>query len=109
MGAAKRKSKLVSHEERNQMTTGAAVARQKTARERVLVEFPPALLRQTEEAASQLLIDRSKFIRAAVEEKVAKMLRDRFEQELAAAYAANAEFDLQLCEEFKHVDGEQVR
>lgn len=105
--ATKHKLKPVSREESKKMTTGAAVVRQKVVRERVLVEFPPSLLRQTEEAAAQLLTDRSKFIRAAVEEKVAKMQREKFEKELAAAYAANAEFDLKFCDEFKHVDGEQ--
>ena len=101
----KRKSKSANHKETKDLSAASA-ARQKTARERVLVEFPPSLLRQAEEAAAQLLVDRSKFIRAAVEEKVANMRREKFEQELAAAYAANAEFDLKQCDEFKHVDGE---
>jgi hypothetical protein len=108
VSTAKRRKKNVKEEKEN-MSTGVAVARQRSAahaKERVLVEFPVLLLKRTEEAASQLATDRSKFIRAAVEEKVANMQRQRLEEELAAAYAANSQFDLKLSADFKHVDGE---
>lgn len=92
-------------------TAGPSISRGKTApaKERVLVEFPLPLLRRTEAAAAQLALDRSKFIRAAVEEKVWNMEREKIEEELATAYAANSEFDLKVCGEFKHADGEQAR
>jgi hypothetical protein len=90
---------------------GTILVRQKNppAKERVLVEFPLPLLKKAEAAAAQLALDRSKFIRAAVEEKISNMEKTQFDQELAAAYTANAEFDVKICDEFKYVDGEQSR
>ncbi len=73
---------------------------------RVHVEFPEHLLVETEEAASSLATTRSDFIRAAVERYLESLKRQRLEQDLAAAYTANAELDLQICREFEHVDAE---
>jgi predicted DNA-binding protein len=75
-------------------------------KERVLIEFPSSLLRRTEEAARKLDKNRSELIRAAVEQYLNEMETAKFEQELAASYAANADRNRALAEEFKHVDRE---
>jgi len=78
----------------------------RAARERVLIEFPANLLERTDRAAAALEKNRSELIRAAVEQLLDGMERKKFEAELAAAYAANARTNLDLAEEFAHVDRE---
>ena len=75
-------------------------------KERVLVEFPENLLRRADEAARKLDKNRSELIRTAVEQLLEEMETKRFEQELAAAYTANAPMSLEILEEFVHVDSE---
>ena len=76
------------------------------SRNRILIEFPEALLQRADEAARALDKNRSELIRDAVVEKLDALEMRRFEAELAAAYAANAERNLALAEEFSHVDAE---
>jgi metal-responsive CopG/Arc/MetJ family transcriptional regulator len=76
------------------------------ATRRVHVEFPERLLAETEKAASSLATTRSSFIRAAVERYIESLRQRRMEQDLAAAYSANAELDREICREFEHVDAE---
>jgi uncharacterized protein (DUF433 family) len=45
-------------------------------------------------------------IRTAVEQLLEEMEKKRFEQELAAAYTANAPMSREIMEEFVHVDSE---
>lgn len=88
----------------------AAVASPKhssrTARERVLVEFPASLLQRADSAAIEMDKSRSELIRTAVEELLDARERTKFEMELAEAYAANAKMNLDLVNEFAHVDKE---
>ena len=78
----------------------------RTRKERILVEFPEALLRRADEAARKLDKNRSELIRTAVEQLIDEMEKKRIEQELAAAYTANAPTSLEIMEEFVHVDRE---
>jgi predicted transcriptional regulator len=75
-------------------------------RERVLVEFSDNLLKRTDEAASRMEKNRSDLIRTAVEQLLDGIEKQKIEIELAAAYAANAEMNLELVKEFAHVDSE---
>jgi metal-responsive CopG/Arc/MetJ family transcriptional regulator len=78
----------------------------RTGRERVLIEFPTSLLQRADSAAASLEKNRSEFIRTAVEQLLEGMEKEKFEMELAAAYAANAPMNLELAKEFTHVDRE---
>ena len=75
-------------------------------RERVLVEFPESLLKRTDEAASRLEKNRSELIRTAVEMLLDAEENRRFEMELAAGYAANADLSRTITKEFESVDRE---
>jgi metal-responsive CopG/Arc/MetJ family transcriptional regulator len=75
-------------------------------RERILIEFPVSLLQRADSAAARLEKNRSEFIRTAVEQLLEGMEKEKFELELAAAYAANAQMNLDLAKEFAHVDRE---
>ena len=75
-------------------------------KERVLVEFPENLLKRADDAARKLDKNRSELIRTAVERLLEEMEKKRFEQELAAAYTANAPMSREIMEEFVHVDSE---
>ena len=75
-------------------------------KERVLVEFPETLLKRADEAARQLSKNRREFIRCALEQYIAELDAKEFERELAEGYAANAEMNLALAEEFAIVDSE---
>jgi len=87
-----------------------AVARKpatsRTRKERVLVEFPESLLKRADEAARKLDKNRSALIRTAVERLLEEIEKKHFEQELAAAYTANARMSQEIMEEFIHVDRE---
>ena len=75
-------------------------------KERVLIEFPASLLKRADQAARELDKNRSELIRSAVEKLLADMEAKQFEQQLAAAYAANAALSLEITEEFAHIDRE---
>jgi len=77
-----------------------------TRKERVLIEFPEALLRRADEAARNLEQNRSELIRTAVEQLLGEMDKKRFELELAAAYRANDHLGLEIAEEFADADRE---
>jgi len=78
----------------------------KPAKERVLIEFPAAALRQAEEAARAEGVSRSEFIRSAVEARLEALAVAEFERELAEACIANNQRNLELLKEFEHVDRE---
>jgi metal-responsive CopG/Arc/MetJ family transcriptional regulator len=86
---------------RTRKTTPAA-----QRKERVLIEFPPSLLKRADQAARELSKNRSELIRGAVEKMLADMEAKEFEQKLAAAYSANASLSLEMAEEFSHIDRE---
>lgn len=78
----------------------------RSGKERVLVEFSESLLKRADEVARKMNKSRSELIRSAVEQHLNEIESKKFEQELAAAYVANAEMNLALTEEFAHIDGE---
>ena len=75
-------------------------------KERVLIEFSASLLKRADRAARELSKNRSELIRTAVEKLLAEMEAKQLEQQLAAAYSANAALSLEMAEEFAHVDRE---
>jgi metal-responsive CopG/Arc/MetJ family transcriptional regulator len=77
-----------------------------TKTKKILVEFPEDLLRQAEEAASDLSTDRSKLIRSAVRVFLERRKRSQLAKALAEGYQAHAEFDRRVSAEFVHVDSE---
>lgn len=78
----------------------------RAGRERILIEFPVSLLQRTDNAAARLEKNRSEFIRTAVEQLLEDMEKEKFELELAAAYAANAQMNQEVAKEFAHIDRE---
>jgi metal-responsive CopG/Arc/MetJ family transcriptional regulator len=75
---------------------------------RVVVDFPAGLLRDTEQAAAEMAVDRSKLIRSAVRAFLGGLRRQALERELAVAYEANAELGRRISEEFAHIDSENI-
>lgn len=78
------------------------------ATKKVIVEFSETLLKETEEAASQLSTDRSKLIRSAVESYLARLKKEELEEALAEGYRTHGELDRQIAEEFAHADNENL-
>jgi hypothetical protein len=77
-----------------------------SATRKVIVEFSETLLKETEEAASQLSTDRSKLIRSAVESYLARLKKTELEEALAEGYRTHGELDRQIAEEFAPLDNE---
>jgi metal-responsive CopG/Arc/MetJ family transcriptional regulator len=75
-------------------------------KERILVEFPSGLIARADQAARQMDKNRSELIRTAVEKLLDETESAEFNRELAEAYAANAERNLALTQEFSEVDRE---
>jgi metal-responsive CopG/Arc/MetJ family transcriptional regulator len=71
-----------------------------------VVEFPEPLFRRAEQAAVELAIDRSTLIRSAVEHHLERLRQRRLEAELAAGYAANANLNREIAEEFAGLEEE---
>jgi metal-responsive CopG/Arc/MetJ family transcriptional regulator len=90
-------------ESRKERRLGTASATRK-----VIVEFSETLLKQTEEAASQLSTDRSKLIRSAVESYLERLKKAELEEALAEGYRTHGELDRQIAEEFAHSDNENL-
>lgn len=78
----------------------------KPAKERVLIEFPAASLRQAAAAARAAGVSRSEFIRSALDAHLQALAEAEFERELAEACIANNARNLELLKEFEHVDRE---
>jgi hypothetical protein len=90
-------------ESRKERRLGTASATRK-----VIVEFSETLLKETEEAASQLSTDRSKLIRSAVESYLARLKKTELEEALAEGYRTHGELDRQIAEEFAPLDNENL-
>jgi metal-responsive CopG/Arc/MetJ family transcriptional regulator len=82
--------------------------RSTTRTKKVIVEFSETLLKQTEEAASQLSTDRSKLIRSAVESYLEGLKKTELEEALAEGYRTHGELDRQIAEEFAPLDNENL-
>lgn len=57
---------------------------------RVVIDFPEQLFEATEDAATELAINRSSLIREAVQQFLEARYRQKLERELAEGYIANA-------------------
>ena len=79
---------------------------QRPAKDRLLIEFPSALIERADQEALRANTSRSQLIRDAVEEHLAAREKARMDAELAEAYAANSGRNLQLLDEFSAVDRE---
>src|SRR5580704_14851514 len=79
-----------------------------SATKKVIVEFSETLLKETEEAASQLSTDRSKLIRSAVESYLEQLKKAELEIALAEGYRTHGELDRQIAEEFAYSDNENL-
>ena len=94
---------------RNRQNKARQASSRDNRKERVLVEFPAVLLQRADAAARNLETNRSDLIRNAVERLLDVMESREFEQELAQAYAANAEMNRALAKEFEAVDREGLQ
>ncbi len=79
-----------------------------SATRKVIVEFSEALLKEIEDAASQLSTDRSKLIRYAVESYLVGLKKAELEQALAEGYRIYGKLDRQIAEEFAYSDTENL-
>jgi len=50
----------------------------------------------------------SQFIREAVDEYIAKIEREKLEKQLKQGYLAKAELNIEICQEFEPIDGENI-
>jgi metal-responsive CopG/Arc/MetJ family transcriptional regulator len=69
-----------------------------------MIEFPQPLYKRAVEAAEEMLVNRSKLMRLALEGYLEARQKEKLEQQLAEGYAANAELNRAMSEEFAHVD-----
>jgi metal-responsive CopG/Arc/MetJ family transcriptional regulator len=91
--------------------TAATKARTMAARtspRKIIVEFPPELFSRMDHMREEVSVNRSAFIRSAVEHYIRALERRKLEKELAEGYAANAELDAEITREFAHVDAEHL-
>jgi metal-responsive CopG/Arc/MetJ family transcriptional regulator len=77
-----------------------------TSARRIAVDLPEPLFNRAESATRDLSINRSELVRQAVERFLEELQRAKLEKELAEGYAANAELDRAIGEEFAAVDYE---
>ena len=75
---------------------------------RIIVTVPPDLLQQVEEMATRFSLNRSQFIRQALETFLEEQHRCELRELLKEGYLANAERDRCVAEEFAHADYETV-
>jgi metal-responsive CopG/Arc/MetJ family transcriptional regulator len=102
------KQKLVLPKEEHKKSRKEKRLSTASATKKVIVEFSETLLKQTEEAASQLSTDRSKLIRSAVESYLEGLKKAELEEALAEGYRTHAELDRQIAEEFAYSDNENL-
>jgi len=64
------------------------------------------------EEMSRLMVEKgmnlSQFIREAVDEYIAKIEREKLEKQLKQGYLAKAELNIEICQEFEPIDGENI-
>jgi len=84
----------------------ATVSDVKTVRKNI--NFPIDLVAEINCVTKELKIDFSKFVREASEEYVSHIKKAELEKELEEGYRAKAKLNLKICEDFKHVTGENL-
>jgi metal-responsive CopG/Arc/MetJ family transcriptional regulator len=87
-------------------SVATAVIRQ-TALKKVVTDFPLPLFREAERAAHELSMNRSCFIRSAVETFLRNREKEKLEKAIAESFLANTELDRQLVDEFKYADADE--
>jgi hypothetical protein len=85
----------------------AATAIRKTALKKVVTDFPLPLFLEAERAAHELSMNRSCFIRSAVETFLRNREKEKLERAIAESFLANTELDRQLVDEFKYADADE--
>ena len=91
---------------RRRRSVSPTVVRQ-TAVKKVVTDFPLHLFRETERVAHELSMNRSSFIRSAVETFLRNREKERLEAAIAESFLANAELDRQLVDEFRYADADE--
>jgi metal-responsive CopG/Arc/MetJ family transcriptional regulator len=74
---------------------------------KVVTDFPVPLFREAERAARELSMNRSCFIRTAVETFLRNREKEKLEKAIAESFLANAELDRRLVDEFKYADADE--
>jgi hypothetical protein len=93
-----------STKERPRRRTRATAASPRT--KKVIADFPLALFRETDEAASELNLSRSGIIRRAMEELLRKRRRGKLRSEIDDYFDTHAESEQRVMQDFQHVDSD---
>jgi metal-responsive CopG/Arc/MetJ family transcriptional regulator len=72
------------------------------------INFPINLINKINSICDSLNTNFSEFVRKATEERLVKIEQERIERELIEGYKAKAKLNLEMCEDFKFVDGENI-
>ena len=91
---------------RRRSNVAGAVVKQ-AAVKKVVTDFPLPLFRETERVARELSMNRSSFIRSAVETFLRNRAKEKLEAAIAESFLANAELDRQLVDEFRYADADE--
>jgi len=70
--------------------------------------LPLSKFEEMEQIISPTATSQSDFIRIALDEYIDKINKQQLEEELKEGYLAKAKLDLKICEDFKHVDSENI-
>ncbi|MBU4350551.1 hypothetical protein KJ830_09185 [bacterium] len=70
--------------------------------------FPDYLLKETQEITNKLGTNFSSFVRKAMEEYIEKVKIEILKKELIEQCQNTAQLNLETCEDFKFVDGENI-
>jgi metal-responsive CopG/Arc/MetJ family transcriptional regulator len=73
---------------------------------KIIIEFSPELLRETDQAVDELAVNRSQLIRSAVKMFLRRRKAQKLERDLAESLQANADLDRRIMREFRHVDSD---
>ena len=98
----------MSGTKRRNRTVAAIGVRQTSSRSvrKVVTDFPLPLYQETQRAARELSMNRSRFIRSAVETFLRNREKEKLEQAIAESFLANADLDRRLVDEFKYPDSD---
>ena len=71
---------------------------------RLNFDLPKSQFGRMTQLISELKMTQTQFLRDAVKRTIDEIQKEKLAQELAAGYKANAELDVQTCEDFKYID-----
>ncbi|NOR22502.1 MAG: hypothetical protein GQ476_07455 [Candidatus Aminicenantes bacterium] len=72
------------------------------------INFPVDLLREVNSLTKKSKTDFSKFVREATKEYVNNLKKAQLKKELEEGYKAKAKVNLEISEDFRYVDGENI-